>query len=135
LLGPGGVCCLEEVDAKGFGCYPPNNGVTAPHKLLTDMFSIVGDPQAGLECYGLLRDTGFEDVDFRPCSAGARAGDELTSYLVETVNSIRGAALGAGVIEVEALDRAIAEARVHLARPDVINTMYTVFQVWGCKPA
>jgi SAM-dependent methyltransferase len=134
LVKPGGVLCLEEVDGAGFGCYPPNAGVAALQQLLIDMFSVVGDPEAGWKCYGLMQQAGFEGVDFRPCSAGARAGDALTSYLVETANSIREAALQAGIITDKDLDDAIADASEHLARPDVISTMYTVFQVWGRKP-
>jgi hypothetical protein len=58
----------------------------------------------------------------------------MTDYLPATVESVRGTLLSMGIIGAAELERALAECRAHLARPDTVFTTYLIAQVWGRKP-
>jgi hypothetical protein len=82
-----------------------------------------------------VRQAGLEDVQYRPFLVGVRSCDPLVDYLPSTVESVRAAVLARGAMNEPDLDRALAECRAHLRKPDTVFTMYTVAQVWGRRPA
>jgi hypothetical protein len=47
---------------------------------------------------------------------------------------MRGALLEHRVVSPAELGAALAECRAHLARPDVVFSLYTTVQVWGRVP-
>ncbi len=134
LVKPGGVLALEEGDGSGINCHPPNDAFIELRKSLFTVFGEVGDPMAGRHMFAQLRNAGFEDVNFRPCRAGARSTDDMAMYLPETVRSVRQALLQRKIFTERELEEKLAECEAHLRHPDTISTHIGVFQVWGRKP-
>lgn len=134
LVKPGGVLAVQEADVNGINAYPPHRAFDRLKTALATAFVEVGaDPRAGGRVYGLLRDAGLTDVDFRACTARARNHDDLADYLPQTVLSVRETILKLGLMADGEIDEAIAACRAHLADPNTISTTSTVFQVWGRK--
>jgi SAM-dependent methyltransferase len=134
LVKPGGILALEEGDGSGINCFPPNEAFIKLRNSLFTVFGEVGDPMAGRRTFGQLRRAGFEDVNFRPCRAGARSTDDMAMYLPETIGSVREALLARAIFTVEELADNLAACEAHLRDPDTISTHIGVFQVWGRKP-
>jgi len=70
-----------------------------------------------------------------PIVAPVRSIDPMVDYLPSTVESLRGTVLRLGLMSAADLSTALAQCRAHLRDPGTAFTMYTVAQVWGCKPA
>jgi len=135
LVKKGGVLAIQEADASGIRCYPENAAFSRLAAALTAVFDTIGaDPYAGQHLYRLLGDAGMRDVDFRCCTARARAHDDLVDYLPQTVQSVREAMLKLGLMESAEIDADIAACRAHLADPNTTSTTSVVFQAWGRKP-
>jgi len=136
LVKPGGVLALQEADVDGVNVYPACPAFDRLKDVLASVFSNIGaDPHAGRRVYGLLRDAGLTDVDFRACTARARSHDDLADYLPQSVRSVRETILKLELMTNVEIDQAIADCRAHLADPGTISTTSTVFQAWGQKAA
>ena len=136
LVKPGGVLAVQEADAEGIHAYPACPAFDQLKAVLIALFSGIGaDPYAGRRVYGLLRDAGLSDVDFRACTARARSHDDLADYLPQTILSVRETVLKLGLMTEAETEQAIAACRAHLAKPETISTTSTVFQAWGRKVA
>jgi SAM-dependent methyltransferase len=134
LLKPGGIMALQEGSGIGIDCFPAHDAFYRLRELLFTVFAEVGDVSAGPRAFGLLRRIGFEDVNIRPCQAGARSVDDMAAYLPDTVRSIRKALLDRGMIGAEELAETLAACEAHLRDPETISTHICVLQVWGRKP-
>ena len=125
---------MQEADAEGIDAYPKNPAFDRLKDVLLSVFVKIGaDPFAGRRAFRLLRDAGLSDVDFRVCAACARADDDLSDYLPQTVLSVRAAILKFGLMTDPEIDAAVAACRAHLVDPNTITTTSTVFQAWGRK--
>jgi hypothetical protein len=82
----------------------------------------------------LLRRSGYERINIRPCQAGARIFDDMALYLPETVRSVQQALLARELITVHELEEALAACEAHLRDPGTISTHISMLQVWGRKP-
>lgn len=134
LARPGGVLAFQEPDVETLRCHPPHPAWDRLTQALQAAFDAVGgDTKLGQRLYGLLRRAGLEDVRYRPFLVGVTSGQPMTDYLPATVESVRGTLLGKGIIGAAELDRALADCRAHLARPDTVFTTYLIAQVWGRK--
>ena len=134
LVKPGGALALQEADADGIEAYPKCPAFDRLKDVLLSVFVKIGaDPFAGRRAFRLLRGAGLTDVDFRVCAASARAGDDLSDYLPQTVLSVREAIVKFDLMTDTEIDAAVAACRAHLADPDTITTTSTVFQAWGRK--
>lgn len=135
LAKPGGTVALQEPDGSTLKCYPPHPAWDRLQSVLMDTFAGVGaDLALAHKLYAIMRAAGLEDVQYRPFIVGVRSTDPMVDYLPSTVESLRGTVARLGLIGDAELDKALAECRAHLARPDTVFTMYTVAQVWGRKP-
>lgn len=135
LARPGGTVALQEADVTTLHCYPPHPAWDRLRGALEGVFAAVGaDPHLGRRLFALVRQAGLEDVQYRPFLVGVRSGDPLVDYLPSTVESVRAAVLGRGIMNEPDLERSLAACRAHLRKPDTIFTMYTVAQVWGRRP-
>lgn len=134
LLKPGGILALQEASGLGIDCFPAHDAFYQLRKLLFTVFDEVGDSSAGLCVHGLLRQAGFEELDFRPCQAGARNNDDMALYLPETVRSVQQALFARALITAEELEKTLAACEAHLRDPGTISTHIGVLQVWGRKP-
>ena len=135
LAKPGGLVALQEPDMATLNCYPPHPAWDKLHAALIGAFAAVGSNiSLGRELFALARNAGLADVQYRPFLIGVRSTDPIVDYLPSTVESLRATVLGHGLMSASALDAALAAARVHLADPGTVFTMYTVVQVWGRTP-
>jgi SAM-dependent methyltransferase len=136
LARPGGTVALQEPDVTTLNCHPPHPAWERLKAALIAAFAAVGaDVHLGQRLFALVRHAGFDDVQYRPFLIGVRSTDPMVDYLPATAESLRATILGRGIMAEAELDRALAECRAHLARPDTVFTMYTVAQVWGRKPS
>lgn len=134
LVRPGGIVALQEPDGSSLNCHPPHPAWDRLKAALLGAFSSVGaDLQLGKRLYAIVRQTGLEDVQYRPFVVGVRAGDPMADYLPSTVESLRGTIVAHGYLGEHEFSDVIEECRDHLRKPDTSFTMYTVAQVWGRK--
>jgi SAM-dependent methyltransferase len=135
LAKPGGIVALQDPDMATLNCYPPHPACDELRAALIGAFSAVGSNiSLGRELFTLLRAGGLTDVQYRPFLVGVRSSDPMVDYLPSTVESLRSTVLGHKLMSKNALDRALATCRQHLADPGTVFTMYTVVQVWGATP-
>jgi hypothetical protein len=83
----------------------------------------------------MFRQSGLEDVHYRPFLVGFRSSDPMAYYLPATMESVRSALLEKCLIDSSELSATIAECRAHLAEPGTVSTYHTVVQVWGKRRA
>jgi ubiquinone/menaquinone biosynthesis C-methylase UbiE len=135
LTRPGGRVAFQEADISTLHCYPSHPAWERLKRALADILpQAAGNPQFAHGLYRLLRQAGFEDVQYRPFVVGFRSGDPMADYLPATMESFRSVLVEKVVIASE-LDAAIAECRAHLAEPGTVSTYHTVVQVWGTRRA
>ena len=132
LVRPGGVVALQEPDGSSLNCHPPHPAWDRLKTALLSTFSGVGaDLQLAKRLYAIVRQTGLEDVQYRPFVIGVRSGDPMVDYLPSTVESLRATVVALGYLGEHEFSNVIEECRDHLRKPDTSFTMYTVAQVWG----
>jgi SAM-dependent methyltransferase len=135
LTRPGGCAAFQEADISTLHCYPSHPAWERLKRALVDILpKAAGDPQFAHGLYRLLRQAGFEDVQYRPFLVGFRSSDPMADYLPATMESFRSVLLERGLTASD-LTGLIAECRAHLAEPDTVSTYHTVVQVWGAKRA
>ncbi len=133
-LKPGGVLALQEADGDGLSIYPEHPAWDRLKAVLIELFGRMGDPYAGRRIYRMLLEAGLEDVQFRPCQAGARSDDALVDYMPDSITSVRAAILEHELMTAEELDNTVAQCRTHLAQRSTVSTSVIVIQAWGRKP-
>lgn len=134
LARPGGIVALQEPDGSTLNCYPPHPAWERLKAALLGAFSGVGaDLQLAKRLYFIVRQTGLEDVQYRPFLIGVRSVDPMVDYLPSTVESLRSTVVRLGHLGESEFSEVLAECRGHLRKPDTSFTMYTVAQVWGRK--
>jgi SAM-dependent methyltransferase len=128
----GGVVACQEPDVSSLKCFPPHPAWDRLCDAIAAVFTAIGgDTRFGHQLYSLLRAEGLKDVEYRPFVVGVRSGEPMTDFLPATAESMRGALLEHRLISATELDKALAECRAHLAKPDVVFSLYTTVQVWG----
>ena len=136
LARSGGVVALQEPDGSTLNCDPPHPAWDQLKAALLGAFAGVGaDLTLARRLYGLVRQAGLADVQYRPFLIGVRSIDPMVDYLPSTVESLRGTVLKLGLLSEAELMAALAQCRAHLRDPGTVFTMYTVAQVWGRKLA
>ncbi len=132
LLKPGGTLAMQEADFPTLRCYPPHPAWAQLAELFASAFpGHDSDDPVAQQLYRMLRQAGFQDVQYRPRLVGTRAGDAWQDYLPATVESLRSGLVAQGRITDAALDDLLAQCRAHLALPDTTFTSITCVQVWG----
>ena len=131
----GGVVAFQEPDVSTLKCFPPHAAWDRLCGAIAAAFTAIGgDTRLGQRLYGMAHAEAMTALEYRPAVVGVRSGDPMSGFLPATVESMRGALLEHGVISPDELDGALAECRAHLARPDVVFSLYTTVQVWGRVP-
>jgi SAM-dependent methyltransferase len=134
LTRPGGVIALQEPDGSSLNCYPPHPAWDKLKTALLGAFSGVGaNLRLAGELYGLVREAGLDDVQYRPFLIGVRSTDPMADYLPSTVESLRATTIKLGLLSEAEFPDVLAECRAHLRQPETVFNMYTVAQVWGRK--
>lgn len=136
LTRPGGTVALQEPDVTTLNCYPPNAAWARLREVIAQAFASVGADVVNLaqRLFQLARQSGLDDVHYRPFIVGVRSLDPMVDYLPATAESVRSTILGKRLMSASELDRALAACRAHLADPGTVFTTYTVAQVWGRVP-
>ena len=136
LTRPGGCVALQEGDMSTLNCYPSNHAWERLKGAFTVVFPhIAGKPWSPHDLYRMFRQSGLEDVQYRPFLVGFRSSDPMADYLPATMESLRSTLLEKRLIDANELDAAIAACRAHLADPGTVSTYHTVVQVWGKRRA
>jgi ubiquinone/menaquinone biosynthesis C-methylase UbiE len=136
LARPGGCVAFQESHMATLNCYPAHPAWERLKRAFAEVFPyIAGDSWSGHDLYGMLRQAGFEDVQYRPCLVGFRSGDPMADYLPATMESVRSVVLEKRLLTAGELDAALADCRAHLAEPGTVSTYHTVVQVWGTRRA
>lgn len=135
LTRPGGCVAFQEADVSTLNCYPSHPAWERLKRALADILpTAAGNPQFAHGLYRLLRQAGFENVQYRPFLVGFRSGDPMADYFPATMESFRSALIEKRLIAGE-VDAVLAECRAHMAEPGTVSTYHTVVQVWGTRPA
>ena len=135
LCRPGGIVALQEPDCDTLKCYPPHPAWAKLKTALVGAFGGVGgDVHLAQRLYGMARQAGLADVQYRPVLIGVRSIDPMVDYLPSTAESLRGTITKLGLMSDDEFPSVLAEVRQHLQKPDTVFTLYTVAQVWGRKP-
>jgi ubiquinone/menaquinone biosynthesis C-methylase UbiE len=135
LTRPGGCVAFQEADMSTLNCYPQHPSWERLKGAFTEVFPyIAGKTWSAHDMYRMLRQAGFENVQYRPFTVGFRSSDPMADYLPATMESVRSALLERRLIANE-LDVTIAECRAHLGDPSTVSTYHTVVQVWGTRRA
>jgi len=128
----GGIVALQEPDGSTLNCYPSHPAWDQLKSAFLAAFRGVGaDLELARRLYYLVHQAGLRDVQYRTALLGVRSIDAMVDYLPATVESVRGAILKLGLLSENDLEVALADCRLHLAKPGTAFTMYTVAQVWG----
>jgi hypothetical protein len=136
LTRPGGCVAFQEGDMSTLNCYPSNHAWERLKGAFAEVFPhIAGKPWSPHDLYRMFRQSGLEEVQYRPFLVGFRSSDPMADYLPATMESLRSTLLEKRLIDANELDAAIAACRVHLADPGTVSTYHTVVQVWGKRRA
>ena len=131
LVRPGGVVALQEPDGSSLNCHPPHPAWDPLKKRSRRIQRCRRRSGIGERLYAIVRQTGLEDVQYRPFVIGVRSGDPMVDYLPSTVESLRATVVALGYLGEHEFSDVIEECRDHVRKPDTSFTMYTVAQVWG----
>lgn len=135
LVKPGGFLALQEADGTSMAVYPPHPAFARFRDAMCTLVpTAIGEDPAGHKLYRVLLAEGLEDVGYRPCVVGQRAGDPWQDYLPDTAYSLRNAFIEAGFYTEAELERDIADLRAHLSTPGTTFVGPMLVQVWGRKP-
>ena len=131
----GGTVVLQEPDVSTLSCYPPHPAWDRLRDAIAQVFVAVGaNVRLAQQLFQLVRNSGLEDVRYRPFMLGVRSNEPMVDYLPATAESVRGTLLAKKIMSADELDATLAECRAHLGDPGTVSTTYTVAQVWGRVP-
>jgi len=78
LARPGGCVTFQEGDMSTLNCYPSNHAWERLKGALTEVFPhIAGKPWSPHDLYRMFRQSGLEDVQYRPFLVGFRPSDPM----------------------------------------------------------
>ena len=135
LVRPGRWLALQEAAGTTLTCYPPLKAWTLLTEALVSLIPDAGgsDPAAH-RFFRTLLDAGMEDVGYRPCIVGTKAGDAWAEFFPATCLTLRDAMIERGLMTAEAFEEALAACKRHLAQPGTVWVSPMLVQVWGRKP-
>jgi SAM-dependent methyltransferase len=132
LARPGGFVAIQEPDMATLRCNPPHPAWDRLKAALEGAFANAGaDICLGRRLFAVVRGIGLDNVQYRPFLLGIRSDHPMVDYLPSTVESLRHAITGRGLMTDGEFDAAVADCRAHLRDPGTVFTTYTVAQVWG----
>ncbi len=130
-LRPGGILAVEDVDFRGYFCYPECDALWRYVELYTRTVQRRGgDPNIGPRLPALLTEAGFEKVQMNIVQPAGMSGEvKLLSPL--TMENIADAVIAEGLASREEIDRLVAELYEFARTPGTIGSSPRVVQVWG----
>lgn len=134
LARPGGIVAIQEPDLASLRCYPNHEGWSRLRdEVRTGFAAGGGDLVAGRRTFGLLKETGLEDVRIRSASIALQGAHPSKRLLVELAESQRRRIVGGGGLSDEELDRLLEECDRVARDPDSVVISFLVTQAWGRK--
>lgn len=133
-LRPGGVAVVEDIDFRGYFCWPPS----AAHDRYVELYRETvrrrgGNADLGPSLPGLLAQAGFDQVGVSVSHACGVVGEpKLIPPL--TLERIADAVVREGVAPADEVAAAVAALYAEAADPTTVMGMPRVVQAWGRKP-
>jgi len=133
-LRPGGIIVVEDIDFRGYFCYPESAALRRYVELYTQTVLRRGaDPNIGPRLPELLIDAGFKNVRMNVVQpAGIEGEVKLISPL--TMENIADAVLAEGLASKAEIDRLVAELYEYAHTAGTVGCMPRVVEVWGHRP-
>lgn len=127
----GGVIVVEDVDHEGWGCYPPNEGLT----LFKDAFCQTldwagGDHAIGPKLYGYFLDAGIPEPQVALIHP-LHIADEGKALALATLDATAPAMLAEGLATEEEINAARESLAAYTADPRSLILGPRVFQLWA----
>jgi Methylase involved in ubiquinone/menaquinone biosynthesis len=134
-LRPGGIIVLEDIDFRGYFCYPDCAAVWRYVQLYTETTKRKGvDANIGPRLPSLLVAAGFENVHVNIVQPAGTEGDvKLLSPL--TMENIADAVIAEHLATSEEIDRMVAELYAYARTPGTLGCMPRIFEAWATQPA
>jgi SAM-dependent methyltransferase len=133
-LRPGGILVVEDIDFRGYFCYPESAAFWRYVELYTRTAQRRGaDPNIGPRLPGLLTEAGFEGVQVNVVQPTGITGEvKLISPL--TMENIADAVLAEGLASRVEIDQLIDELYEFARAPGTVGCTPRVVQAWGYRP-
>jgi len=133
-LRPGGIIVLEDIDFRGYFCYPDCAAVWRYVQLYTETTKRKGvDANIGPRLPGLLVAAGFENVRMNVVQPAGTEGDvKLMSPL--TMENVADAVIAEGLATSEEIDCIVAELYAYARTPGTLGCMPRIFEAWATQP-
>jgi SAM-dependent methyltransferase len=133
-LRPGGIIVIEDIDFRGYLCYPDDAALWRYVELYTETVQRRGaDANIGPRLPSLLTGAGFENVQMNTVQPAGTEGEvKLISPL--TMENIAGAVLDEGLATQAEIDQIVMELYTFARTPGTVGCMPRVVEVWGYQP-
>jgi hypothetical protein len=132
-LRPGGVVILEDIDLRGYFCYPDDPAFQRYVDLHTRTMERRGcHPHIGPQLPALLIAAGFRDVGVSVVQPAGMNGDvKLISPI--TMENIAGAIESEGLADRTEIDQIIEELYEFAKTPNTVAGLPRIVEAWGYR--
>ena len=135
LVKPGGVVCVQEVNANSMECDPPNEDWERAVQLCRDTFACVGaNVNLGASLRRRFLERGIQDPSMKLCVHAQTSTDPMTMHVPLTLAAMRETITSQGLMASNELDALITRVADHLAQPTTTTMTFTMVQVVGRAP-
>ena len=135
LVAPDGALVVEDVRISAAFCSPPCSAFQRSQDIYSQTVRANGgDPELGPHLPRHLRAAGLDDIGIEVVQPAGLTGDAKRIQLL-TLNTIRDAAIAAGVTDDDEIDRLVAELTAFVARDDTVVSTAQIVQTWGYRRA
>lgn len=134
-LRPGGTVVVEDIDFRGYFCYPDSAALWRYVHLYTEATKRRGvDANIGPRLPSLLAAAGFENIQVNIVQPAGFEG-EVKLITPLTMENIADAVLAEGLATADEIDRIVAELYAYARTPGTIGCMPRVFEAWATQPS
>ena len=133
LVKPGGVVCVQEVNATSMECDPPSDDWDRAVQLCRDTFECVGaNVNLGVSLRRRFLELGIQAPSMNLCVHAQTSVDPMPMHVPLTLAAMRETNVSQGLMEGNELDSLITPVADDLAQPTTTNVTFTMVQVAGC---
>lgn len=134
-LRPGGIIVLEDIDFRGYFCYPDCAALWRYVALYTETTRRRGvDANIGPRLPALLSEAGFQNLQLNVVQPSGIEGEiKLISPL--TMENIADAVLAEGLATAEEIAHIVADLYKYAETPGTLGCTPRIFEVWAKKPS
>ena len=134
-LRAGGTVVLEDIDFRGYFCYPDSAALWRFVHLYTETASHRGmDANIGPRLPSLLADAGFQNIQMNIVQPSGIDG-EVKLITALTMENIADAVIAEGLATAEEIEKIVAELYAYARAPGTVACMPRVFEAWATQPA